>query len=56
MILNNNITMWLVLKFDVAGDGGLCVNERMETSVDGVYAAGDVCTATWQHSEYWLQV
>ena len=46
----------VVFQFDVAEDGGLCVNDRMETTVEGVFAAGDVCTATWQHAQHWLQV
>lgn len=28
----------------------------MRTSVADVFAAGDVCTAAWTHSPYWLQV
>jgi len=28
----------------------------MRTSVADVFAAGDVCTASWTHSPYWLQV
>lgn len=38
-------TSWLPAgAFRTAEDGGLWVNERMETSVKDVYAAGDVCT------------
>ncbi|ELU09647.1 hypothetical protein CAPTEDRAFT_157263 [Capitella teleta] len=44
-------------KFDVdAADGGIIVNEHMQTSVSHVYAAGDVCHAGWQTSPYWLQM
>ena len=46
--------MWL--QFEIDDDGGLKVNGRMETAVPDVYAAGDVCHATWKHSELWLQV
>ena len=27
--------------------GGIVVNEQMETNVEGIYAAGDVCHAGW---------
>ncbi|CAL1528894.1 unnamed protein product [Lymnaea stagnalis] len=42
--------------FDVAADGGLKVNSKMETSEPHVYAAGDVCTACWEYSPLWLQM
>ena len=38
-------TTWLPKDvFEMAEDGGLLVDERMQTSVPDVYAAGDVCT------------
>eukprot|EP00212_Chloropicon_laureae_P007360 CAMPEP_0197497618 /NCGR_PEP_ID=MMETSP1311-20131121/52479_1 /TAXON_ID=464262 /ORGANISM="Genus nov. species nov., Strain RCC856" /LENGTH=265 /DNA_ID=CAMNT_0043043291 /DNA_START=52 /DNA_END=849 /DNA_ORIENTATION=- len=38
-------TSWLEgCDFDIAEDGGLRVDETMQTSVPDVYAAGDVCT------------
>lgn len=37
-------------------DGGIEVDSCMMTSVAGVFAAGDVCTAGWQLSPYWLQM
>ncbi|XP_048240124.1 pyridine nucleotide-disulfide oxidoreductase domain-containing protein 1-like isoform X2 [Haliotis rufescens] len=40
----------------VSPDGGIEVNSCMETSATDVYAAGDVCTASWEHSKHWLQV
>jgi len=43
-------------QFSVSGDGGIEVDGRMRTSVCDVFAAGDVCTAAWTHSPYWLQV
>ena len=43
-------------QFAVAADGGLEVNDRMETSLPDVFAAGDVCTACWELSPHWLQV
>ena len=43
-------------QFELAEDGGIKINSRMETSQDSVFAAGDVCTACWEHSQHWLQV
>ncbi|XP_059170159.1 pyridine nucleotide-disulfide oxidoreductase domain-containing protein 1-like [Physella acuta] len=43
-------------QFHLAKDGGLKVNGRMETSEVHVYAAGDVCTASWEHSPHWVQM
>jgi NAD(P)H-nitrite reductase large subunit len=40
----------------VSNDGGLMVDKHMRTNVTNVYAAGDVCTASWEHSEYWMQM
>ena len=28
----------------------------MQTSIPDVYAAGDVCDASWEHAHHWLQV
>jgi len=44
------------LQFSLASDGGIEVDGQMHTSVADVYAAGDVCTAAWPCSPYWLQV
>ncbi|CAF0735244.1 unnamed protein product [Brachionus calyciflorus] len=43
-------------KFDLGEDGGLKVNERMETNIKDVYAAGDACTASWDISPHWFQM
>lgn len=43
-------------KFALADDGGLQVDDHMMTSVPDVYAAGDVCTACWDHSPLWQQM
>jgi len=45
-----------MLQFSLASDGGIEVDGRMRTSVADVFAAGDVCTAAWPCSPYWLQV
>lgn len=42
--------------FALADDGGLQINDQMMTSVPDVYAAGDVCTACWDHSPLWQQM
>ncbi|XP_078365862.1 pyridine nucleotide-disulfide oxidoreductase domain-containing protein 1-like isoform X2 [Oculina patagonica] len=43
-------------QFDVAHDGGLSVNSNMQTNIEDVYAAGDVCTACWEPAPYWFQM
>ncbi|XP_062239208.1 pyridine nucleotide-disulfide oxidoreductase domain-containing protein 1 [Platichthys flesus] len=43
-------------KFVLADDAGLRVDEHMMTSEPDVYAAGDVCTACWEHSALWQQM
>ncbi|XP_070785159.1 pyridine nucleotide-disulfide oxidoreductase domain-containing protein 1 isoform X1 [Enoplosus armatus] len=43
-------------KFALADDGGLQVDDHMMTSEPDVYAAGDVCTACWEHSPLWQQM
>uniref|UniRef100_A0A3Q3W4V7 Pyridine nucleotide-disulfide oxidoreductase domain-containing protein 1 n=1 Tax=Mola mola TaxID=94237 RepID=A0A3Q3W4V7_MOLML len=43
-------------KFALADDGGLQVDDHMMTSEQDVYAAGDVCTACWEHSPLWQQM
>lgn len=42
--------------FALADDGGLQVDDHMMTSEPDVYAAGDVCTACWEHSPLWQQM
>uniref|UniRef100_A0A3Q2YK15 Pyridine nucleotide-disulfide oxidoreductase domain-containing protein 1 n=1 Tax=Hippocampus comes TaxID=109280 RepID=A0A3Q2YK15_HIPCM len=42
--------------FALADDGGLRVDDHMVTSEPDVYAAGDVCTACWDHSPLWQQM
>jgi len=40
---------------DIADDGGIKVNWKMETNLPDVFAAGDVCTVDWT-SEHWFQM
>lgn len=42
--------------FKLGTDGGIFVDELMRTSIDSIYAAGDVCFAGWEHSKYWHQM
>ncbi|XP_072922230.1 pyridine nucleotide-disulfide oxidoreductase domain-containing protein 1 [Hemitrygon akajei] len=42
--------------FDVAEDGGLKVDEQMHTSVPDIFAAGDVCTVSWEPRALWHQM
>ncbi|KAG7215937.1 hypothetical protein INR49_031533 [Caranx melampygus] len=42
--------------FALADDGGLQVDDHMMTSEPDIYAAGDVCTACWEHSALWQQM
>lgn len=42
--------------FELATDGGICVDELMKTSTDSIFAAGDVCHASWIHSNFWHQM
>ncbi|XP_058936689.1 pyridine nucleotide-disulfide oxidoreductase domain-containing protein 1 isoform X1 [Kogia breviceps] len=42
--------------FDVGKDGGLKVDDHMHTSLPDIYAAGDICTASWQLSPVWQQM
>ncbi|CAH4032221.1 pyridine nucleotide-disulfide oxidoreductase domain-containing protein 1 isoform X1 [Pieris brassicae] len=37
-------------------DGGIAVNELQQTSIPHVFAAGDVASASWEHSAHWFQL
>lgn len=43
-------------KLDIAEDGGIKVNWKMETSAPNVFAAGDVCSTTWEPADHWFQM
>ncbi|KRZ72224.1 Pyridine nucleotide-disulfide oxidoreductase domain-containing protein 1 [Trichinella papuae] len=42
--------------FKIADDGGLVVDDQMQTNFDDIYAAGDVCTVGWNPAPNWLQM
>ncbi|XP_036745162.2 pyridine nucleotide-disulfide oxidoreductase domain-containing protein 1 isoform X2 [Manis pentadactyla] len=42
--------------FALGEDGGLKVDDHMHTSLSDIYAAGDICTASWQPSRVWQQM
>ncbi|XP_037663499.1 pyridine nucleotide-disulfide oxidoreductase domain-containing protein 1 [Choloepus didactylus] len=42
--------------FDLGQDGGLKVDDHMQTSLPDIYAAGDICTVSWQPSPVWQQM
>lgn len=37
-------------------DDGILVDEFQKTSINGIWAAGDICTANWTKSEHWFQM
>ncbi|XP_067162330.1 pyridine nucleotide-disulfide oxidoreductase domain-containing protein 1 isoform X2 [Apteryx mantelli] len=41
---------------DEGEDGGLKVDKHMHTSIPDIYAAGDICTASWEPSPVWHQM
>lgn len=43
-------------KLILADDGGIKVNWKMETSIPDIFAAGDVCTASWEQAPHWFQM
>lgn len=43
-------------EFRLGPDGGLFVDWEMATSVENVYAAGDVCYAGWERATHWFQM
>lgn len=40
----------------LAEDGGIKVNWKMESSLPDIFAAGDVCTASWDCAAHWFQM
>lgn len=54
--VNPNINFECDEELKLESDSGILVDELMKTSIDSVYAAGDCCSAGWQHSRYWFQM
>ncbi|XP_060135150.1 pyridine nucleotide-disulfide oxidoreductase domain-containing protein 1 isoform X3 [Zootoca vivipara] len=42
--------------FVLGKDGGLSVDKYMHTSLPDIYAAGDICTTSWEPSPVWQQM
>ncbi|EDO49331.1 predicted protein [Nematostella vectensis] len=42
--------------FELGEDGGIKVDKNMKTNIPDVYAAGDVCCASWEPSKFWFQM
>lgn len=42
--------------FDLANDGGIKVNSKMQTNIPNVFSAGDLCNASWEMAEHWFQM
>lgn len=40
----------------LAEDGGIKVDDQMKTSIENVFAAGDVCSVSWPLSQHWFQM
>ena len=51
------MTTYYQLKgMELGPDGGYAINDQMMTSIAGVYAAGDCCSATWPPAPQWFQM
>lgn len=47
---------WVPLELQRGAGGGLAVDHNMQTSVPGIFAAGDACTVTRKGSTHWFQM
>lgn len=43
-------------EFAKSQDGGIFVNEYMQTNLKNIYAAGDACTVNWPLAKHWFQM
>ncbi|KAJ3655268.1 hypothetical protein Zmor_014404 [Zophobas morio] len=43
-------------EFKKSEDGGIQINEFMQTSLQDIYAAGDLCNASWPLAKHWFQM
>ena len=46
----------LFVQVALSDEGGVAIDNEMRSNLRDVYAAGDVCTASWEHSLLWFQV
>lgn len=53
---NNNFDIRDGRSIDIASDGGIKVDWKMETNLSDIFAAGDVCTTVDWNSEHWFQM
>ena len=44
------------MQLALSDEGGVVIDNEMRSNLPDVYAAGDVCTANWAHSQLWFQV
>lgn len=43
-------------RLEVGDDGGLKVDSKMETTLADVFAAGDICSVSWELAPHWFQM
>ncbi|XP_071485399.1 pyridine nucleotide-disulfide oxidoreductase domain-containing protein 1-like [Diadema antillarum] len=55
-VLPNTTILGSIGGLKLSEDGGVAVDDHMRTSIGDVYAAGDVCTATWEPAPNWTQM
>jgi hypothetical protein len=41
---------------EIHEDGGILVDKHLKTSIDSIYAAGDICHCGWDYAPQWFQV
>lgn len=56
VVPNVNYKMKCGKQFDLAADGSIKVDLNMGTSLEDIYAAGDVCSVSWEIAEHWFQM
>lgn len=54
--VNPRINFKIKNSFDLSDDGGIKVNEFMQTNIPFIYSAGDVCSADWSLAKHWFQM
>ncbi|XP_055386057.1 pyridine nucleotide-disulfide oxidoreductase domain-containing protein 1 [Condylostylus longicornis] len=54
--VNPSISFKCDKEFKLGPDGGICVDELQRTNLNFIYAAGDICCASWDLSDDWFQM